>query len=527
MFEGRDGPMSAFRGRDGMNMGGGPQDRPPVDVRRFDCPPDVMGRSIGLLDRGRDAPRDFFRPGDDLDMNFRRHFEVEGRNNQHNAPGFLGQGHPPMDMGCRDMQGRNMRGADYQFMDMRERDRFRMDMPGFNMSPMDVRRRGSTEPMDRNDNLRERERAQMGMSDVDRFSLDMPPRERPVMDFERRGFVPSLNPRARFESDIDFRNRMGPLGDFRDRPSPMLRDNDGSPLDVRGRPDMPLDRRGPEKNMLRVGEPTLRDREFPEPAESPGGLREDNKSLSEEWHKQGMRDRDSFSPAINRNASFSREINEPFKPGHGKEGDLGEPSQFKERERPSEFAGKDCGTSGFSRSEREALVDHVWDKNVPADFPGRDPLHPVQKPPLLPLNPKVNSPGAPRDGDCKRWSRDRDEKMDSTVPSSGRRPYFPEKNLSNPESRFSVDQGAFKGPKDLPLEQGLKKGSLMLGPKEPPSRGERQDQDYRDIDYRTGSGRKYDYILRDLQGPEKNVKESKSTPIERPSDSGSQVRKLP
>ncbi|XP_072540993.1 RNA-binding protein 5 isoform X2 [Salminus brasiliensis] len=520
MFDGRDGPMPGFRGRDGMNMGAGLQDRPPMDMRRFDCPPDMIGRNMGLLDRGRDPPRDFFRPGDEPNMNFRRHFEMEGRNNQHNAPGFMGQGRPPMDMGGRDMPHRNMRGPEDEFMDMRERDRFRMDMPqGFNMSPMDIRRRGAVEPVGRNDNLRERERSQMGMNDIDGFSMDMPPRERSAMDFERRGFAPPLNPRGRFESDMDFRNRMGSSGDFRDRSPQMFRDNDGAPLDVRGRPDMPLDCRGPEKVMLRVGEPTLRDREFPEPVEIQGGFRDEGKSLSEEWRKQGMRDREPFSPAMNRGSSFPREMKERFMPGHGKEG---EPSPLKERERPSlEFPGKDCGTSGFSRSEREGPGPQNWDKNIPSDFPVRDPPHPIQKSSLLPLDPPVNTPS--RDSDGKRWSRDRDEKPDSTVPSGGRRPFYPEKSPSNQETRLSIDQGAFKGSKDIPLDQGPKKGSLLPVPRESPSnRGERQDQDYRDIDYRTSSGRKYDYMLGDLPAPERNLKEPKLAPTERPSDSGSQ-----
>ncbi|KAI4893867.1 hypothetical protein NFI96_015020 [Prochilodus magdalenae] len=517
MFDGRGGPMPGFRGRDGMNMGAGPQDRPPMDMRRFDCPPDMMGRNMGHFDRGRDPPRDFFRPGDKADMNFRRPFEMEGRNNQQNASGFMGQGRPPMDMGSRDMPVRNMRGAEDQFMDMRERDRFRMDMPGFNMSPVDIRRR---EPLDRNDNFRERERSrEMGMSNIDGFSIDMPPRERTVMDFERRGFAPPVNPRGRFESDMDFRNRVGSPGDFRDRSPQMFRDNDGVPMDVRGRPDMPLDRRGPEKAMLRADEPTLRDREFPDPVESPGAFREEGKSLSEEWRKQGIREIDSFSPVM-KSSPYPREMKDRFIPGHGKEGDLGEPSQFKERDRPlMDFPGKDVGTMGFSRSERESPVGQNWDQKPTADFPGRDPPLPVQKPPLLPLDPTVSMPS--RDGDGKRWSRD--EKSDSAGPSGGRCPFFPEKSLSSQESHFSGDQGTFKGPKEVPLDQGQRKGNLMPGPREPQSnRGERQDQDYRDIDYRTGSARKYDYILGDLPGPEKNLKESKLAPAERPSDSGSQ-----
>ncbi|XP_058258832.1 RNA-binding protein 10 isoform X1 [Hemibagrus wyckioides] len=496
MFEGRNRPMPGFRGREGMNMG--TQDRPPMDMRRFDYPQDMMGRNMGLLDRGRDSPRDFFMPENELD--FRRRLEME-----QNAPGYIGSGRPPLDMGSRDMQVRNMRGPEDQFMDMRERDRFRMDMPGFNMSPMDIRRRLAMESMDRNDHIRERERPQMGMNDIDGFSMDMPPRERSG-DFDRRGCAPSLNPRGRFESDMDFRNRMGQAGDFRDRSPQMFRGNDG--MNLRGRPDLPLDRQGPEKDILKVGEPTLRDREFPEQAENRPGFRGEDKSLSEEWCRR-----------MNRGPNLSRDVKKRFPLGPGKEGELGEPSQFKDRERPSvEIPAKDRGNLEFSRSEREGSTVQNWD-NIQTDVKSRDPSHPVaQKLPLLPLNPSLNIPNKDKQG--QHWSRD--EKPDSTIPPGGRHPFFPDKNLSVKESHFSADQGNFKG-KDMPLEESQKKGSLLPGPRDPQSNREgRRDQDYGDIDYRTSSAQKYDYILEELQGPEKNLKAPKSAPPERSNASGSQ-----
>ncbi|XP_060724310.1 RNA-binding protein 5 isoform X3 [Tachysurus vachellii] len=496
MFEGRNRPMPGFRGREGMNMG--VQDRPPMDMRRFDYSPDMMGRNMGLLDRGRDSPRDFFMPENELD--FRRRLEME-----QNAPGYIGQGRPSLDMGGRDMQVRNIRGHNDQFMDMRERDRFRMDMPGFNMSPMDVRRRLAMESMDRNDHIRETERPQMGMNDIDGFSMDMPPRDRSV-DFDRRGCVPPLNPRGRFESDMDFRNRMGQPGDFRDRPPQMFRGNDG--MNLRGRPDLPLDRQGPEKDMLKVGEPTLRDREFPEQAENRSGFRGEDKSFSEEWCRR-----------MNRSSNLPSNVKKRFPHGPGKEGELGEPSQFKDRERPSvEIPAKERGNSEFSRSEREDSAVRNWD-NVQTDVPGRDPPHPVpQKLPLLSLNPSLNIPSKDKEG--QRWSRD--EKPDSTIPPVGRHPFFPDKNLPVKESHFSVDQGNFKG-KDMPLDEGQKKGSLLPVPRDPQSNREgRRDQDYGDIDYRTSSAQKYDYILEDLQGPEKNLKTLKAAPPERSTASGSQ-----
>ncbi|KAM9483695.1 RNA-binding protein 5 isoform 1-T1 [Clarias gariepinus] len=492
MFEGRNGPMPGFRGREGMNMGH--QDRPPMDMRRCDYPPDMAGRNMGLLDRGRDSPRDFFMPENELE--FRRRLEME-----QNAPGYMGQGRPPLDMGGRDMQMRNMRNMpEDQFMDMRERDRFRMDMPGFNMSPMDIRRRFAMESMDRNDHARERERSQMSMNDIDGFSMDMPPRERPV-DLDRRGCVPPLNARGRFESDMDFRNRMGPSGDFRDRSPQMVRGNDG--MNLRGRPDLPLDRPGSEKDMLKVGEPTLRDREYPEQSDNRVGFRGQDKSLSEEWCRR-----------MNRGPALPREPKKRFPPGHGKEGDLGEPSQFKDRE----ILAKDRGTLELPRSEREGPPVQNWD-NVQTDVPGRDPSHSVaQKLPLLPLNPSLSIPS--KDKEWQRWSRD--EKPDSSVPSGGRHQFFPEKSLPVKESHFSVDQGNFKG-KDIPLDESQKKGNLMPGPRDPQSNREgRRDQDYGDIDYRTSSAQKYDYVLEDRPEPEKSMKAPKLAPPERSNASGSQ-----
>ncbi|XP_050968335.1 RNA-binding protein 6 [Labeo rohita] len=509
MFEGRDGPRPDFRGRDGMNM-----DRSPMDMRRFDCPPDMRGRDMGLHDRGREPSRDFFRPGDEMDMNFRRRFEMDQRNNLQNAPGFMGQSRPPMDMGGRDMQGGNMRGPEDGFMNMRER--FQMDMPG--PPPMDIRRRLAMVAMGGNGDLgdmRDRERPRMG--GIDGFNMDMPPRDRPMMDFDRRGVTPPINPRGRFDSDMDLRNRMGPSNDFREQPSQMFRDNDGVPMDIRGRPDMPLGRGGPEP-LIRADEMTLRDREFPEPMDTPMGFRgRENESLSDEWRKHGMRDREPLPPMMGRAPPvFPRDVQDKFFANRGKDVDFGDRSQFKDRERDrqSGFLGKD-GT-GFNRPERDSKHQN-WEKNVPSDFPGRDP---TQKPPLLPMDPPLNAQS--RDGD-EPWPGDRDEKPDRTAAAGSRPPYFQDKNEPSQEHHFASDRVPFKGSSDMALDQGPQRENLISGPKEPQSnRGERQDQDYRDIDYRTSSGRKYDYNLEDLQGPEKDVKESKLGPAQRPDDSGSQ-----
>ncbi|TSM36137.1 RNA-binding protein 5 [Bagarius yarrelli] len=486
MFEGRNGPMPGFRGREGMNMGA--QDRPQMDIRRFDYPQNMLGRNMGLLDRGRDAPRDFFMPDNELE--FRRRLEM-----RQNAPGYIGQGRPPVDMGG--MQGRNMRGPENQFMDMRERDRFRMDMPGFNMSPMDIRRKLAMESMNRNEHIRERECSQMGMNDIDGFSIDMPPRERSV-DFDRRGCAPA---RGRFESDMDFRNRIGPADDCRDHSSQMFCGRDG--MNPRGRPNLPLDRQGSEKDMIKVSESTLRDREFPEQTENRSGFREGGggKSLSEEWCKQ-----------MNRSPNF--ELKKRFPLESGNKGGLGEKSHFKDAERPLlEIPGKERANLEFSQSEREGLKN--WD-NIQKDVPSRDLSKSVtQKLPLLPLNPSLNIPSKDKEG--QQWPKD--EKPESTIPSGGRHPFYPEKDMLVKESHFSADQGNFKG-KVMRFDEVKKRGCLLPSPRDPQCNREgRRDQDYGDIDYRTGSAQKIEHILKDLQGP---VKNPKSVPVERSNASGSQ-----
>lgn len=511
MFDGRDGPRPDFRGRDGMNM-----DRPPMDMRPFDCPPDMRGRDMGFLDRGREPPRDFFRPGDEMDMNFRRRFEMDQRNNLQNSPGFMGQTRSPMDMDRRDMHAGNMRGQGDGFMNMNMRERFQMDAPG--LPPVDVRRRLAMVAMGGNDNFgdfRDRERSRMG--GIDGFNMDRPPRDRPMMDFERRGAGPS-HPRGRFESDMDMRNRVGSPGDFRDNQSQMFQDNDGIPMDVQGRPNVPLGRGGPE-SMTRADELAHRDREFPEPmGDGPMGFRgRESNSPSKDWRRHGTRDQDSL-PSMSRTPPlFPREGQERFLPGHGQDG---ERSQFRDRQSVG-FQEKD--NNSFTRPERDSKSQN-WDRNVPGDFPGRAPTNASQKPPILPMDPTVNVQN--REGE-KLWPNDRDEKHDRFPPSAGRPPFFQDKNTPNQKPSFGSDRGNFKASSDVPSDQGAQRESLTSGPKESQnSRAERQDQDYRDIDYRTSSGRKYDYNLDDLHVPEKVEKESKLDPLQRQDDSGSQVRKF-
>uniref|UniRef100_A0A8C8I0Y9 C2H2-type domain-containing protein n=1 Tax=Oncorhynchus tshawytscha TaxID=74940 RepID=A0A8C8I0Y9_ONCTS len=543
MFGGRDGPMSDFRGRDGMNMGPrGPQDRgPPMDMRRMDCPPDMRDRDMEPHDiRGRgEPPRDFLgRPGEEPDFSLRRQYEMSIRDKLLNAAAgdVRGRG-----MGGRGMPPRDLREPNDRFIDMRDRDMFRKDMPGFNNPDMDGRRGGfPMEPMGRNEGFRDMrdrdrppiDRPPMGMDDIDGFNMDMPPRDRDrdrgMMDFDRRG-APPLNPRKRFESDTDFRNRVGPPAEFRGRDRSPVRfaDNDGALMDVRGRPGGPPDLVGPNRPKFVGTDPegTLRDREFPEMEEV---------SLAEEW-KNRKKEKDSHpSPMTRGLPPFSKEIQGQRFPPVSREGSLlGEPANFKERNMPStEFPGKKDGPPfDFPRPNREAPRSQNWDKKPPTDIPGmdlppfgrrslQDPAFPPMGPGLLPNMPN-------RENDGKRWPEHGDPKQNQNAPNrvdrppylleKDRPPYILEKTPPTPLGHGPNDKTRFKGPKDALLEQGP--GSVKLVPG-PDFQG--KDQDYRDIDYRTGPGIVFDYKHEELPGPDKVLKESKAVPAPKFSDSGSQ-----
>lgn len=513
MFEGRDGPMPDFRGRDGMNIGPRPQDRSPMDMRRFDGPPDMRGHDMDPRNmdlRGRDGPRDFFRQDEDPDMTLRRRYEIEIRSRLQNTGNFPGgQGRHKMDMDGRDMPGGNMNEG--RFMDMRERERMGMDMPGFN--PMDQRRRHPGDQMGRNDGFRDRPR--MGMEDLDGFRMDMSQADRGKMDFDRRGggMLP-MNNRGRFESDMDMRNRMGPPGDFRDRErdrSPLrFGDKDRMPMDGRGRPDGPSD---PNRPPFRPGD-TLRDREFPEQLEGFRGR--ENESLSEELrNNNNAKDKDSFPGIMNRGIpGFPREPpSDRFFPGRGRDGRV-EPFNMDRDRRSGEFPEKNEPFLGLPRSER--------DGKGPENFPGRDPLKSGPET-FPPVNSALTDPK--RDKDGKPWTRESDAPLDRGAPNLGRPPFTIDKNqISVPEIRFPNDRTPFKGPKDLPPPSS---GRGILGPcpegMQRNSGPDRRDQDYRDIDYRTASGRAYDYNLSDLPGTEKDRKEPRLTTPQRSSNAGSQV----
>ncbi|XP_063071504.1 RNA-binding protein 6 isoform X2 [Engraulis encrasicolus] len=540
MFEGRDGPMPDFRGRDGsmnmnmnmnMNMGNRPgQDRPPIDMRRFDGPGPGPGpqdmRGGPNMDRnmdmrgggggggrggggggggGRDGQREPFRQGEEPDMSLRRQYEMEIRSKLQNSGNFSGPGRPQMDMDGRDMQGGNMR--DGRFMgDMRDRP---MDRPGFN-NPMDQRRPG--EPMGRNDNfrdMRDRDGPRMGMDDNNGFRMDMPQPGRGMMDFDRRGGMFQMSNRGRFESDMDMRNRMGPSGEFRDRDRSPGRfgDKDRMPMDTRGRQDKSSE---PDGSQFRHGD-TLRDREFPEELDDEAGL--GGRSLSDEWrNNNAAKERGPFPDMMNRGPPpfSSRESqSDRFFPGRG--GRDGRGGSFMDRDkRPGEFPEKDGPLLSLPRPDRDGKSSE--------GLLGRAPSKVGSEQTIPPINPALIGPNK----DPKPWSREPDAPLDRNLPSVGRPPFIQDKSQMPPEKRFPNDPTPFKGPKDLPPPSS---GRGILGPcPEAMLKNiapERRDQDYRDIDYRTGSGRPYDYNVSALPGPDKDRKEPRQTPPQRGNNAGS------
>nr|XP_023661269.1 RNA-binding protein 6-like isoform X1 [Paramormyrops kingsleyae]XP_023661270.1 RNA-binding protein 6-like isoform X1 [Paramormyrops kingsleyae] len=518
MFNRRECPE--FRGRESMPMGHRPPDRPPIDMRRFDRPSEMRPREMEPSDiRGRDPHREFFRPGEEGDMGMRKQYEMEMRNKLQGPPNFMGPVRHPLDMSGRDMKPRGMREGAGPFVD---RDRFRSDMPGFNEPPMDSRRRHPMNIGGRDEGFRdahERDRPRMVMKDG--FNMDVQPREREMMDFERRN-APPLNPRTRFESDMDFRNRMRPPAEFRDRSPQRFGENDGAPMDVRGRTDIPPDFGGLNRSKFRGGEGNFREQQFPEQREAAVGLRGgEGEPSPDEWHGRDMRERGSFVPHMKGGPPFPKG-RERLPPPRGREGGPADPPKFPGGERPPvDFPADGEKSYGFRPPGREGLDSQNWEKNAPPEhhFPGRD-LAPysrkgLQDPPRHHFDtPPLNA--SSRDNDNKVWPREQDQSI------RGRPPYLRGMDTQgkNLDPHGPDNCASFDGPKDLTPNQGPERGNLSGGQKEFPDNG--RDQDYRDIDYRTGSGHTYEYELGEDQGTENTPVESKSLPPQGFSDSVSQ-----
>ncbi|CAL8353789.1 unnamed protein product [Gadus morhua 'NCC'] len=508
MFGGRDGPMPEFRGRDGMNMGPmgnmgqRPHDVPPMDMRRMDGP-NTRGRGSEMEThemRGRGPNRDSFRPGEEPNFNMRRQGEETIQDKLLNQTNFGGRNSPNMEGRGMPSREQNNRFMDMRDRDMRDRDMFPGDMSRFNNQNMDGRRSFPMDRMERNDGFRDmRDRPPEGMDDVDGCRLDLPPRERRMMEFDRRG-GPPFQSRGGFDSDMDFRSRPGPENDFRGRDRSPLRFGNNNDRE-RSRSDMPPDVGNPQRRGLRGPEDSRGEGEFLD-----GSLMDyrsgEEMTLAEEWKNRNKQKSTSFP-----NASKGLEglTDKPGPLAFGREGILPVPSAFKGRDRPLlEFPGKDIG---FSRGGPFGAM------NLPA-VGIKPPLNlpfPGMGPPQGPLT--VENKGKP-------WLDIKDPKLPPSTSILLQRPtYNQEKNL--PPPGFKGQSDCYPGTNNTPHNQGPVVSKIATE-FQSSNAAQGRDQDYRDIDYRTGSTRPFDFKHEDFQRPDKLLKETKPNPPSKFSDSGSQ-----
>ncbi|XP_008284437.1 RNA-binding protein 6 isoform X3 [Stegastes partitus] len=507
MFGGRDRPMPDYRGRDGMNMGPmghmGPRplDIPPMDMRRMDGPP-MRGRDMDPRDmRGREPNRDFFRPGDEPDFSLRRQYEVSIRDKLMNASGFSGPGRNSVDMGGRGMPPRE---PNNRFMDTGDRESFNYNMPRFNNPNIDGRRGFPMDRMERNDGFRDmHDRPPMGIGDSNRFDMDLPPRERRPMDTDRRG-GPPFNPRGGFDSDMDFRNRPGPSGEFRGRDrSPLKFGNSDVPAVDRARPDMPPDI--PQRTEFMGAGDCVGKREYQDSSGSPlmDYRSGEEMTLAEEWKNR----RKDKTPFFNVAKGMGGAPEPSFPVGFGRDANVRDPPPFQERDKPPvDFPGKDVG---FHRA------DHFPAMGLPPMGSKGSQDHPLPE-----MSPLAGPLG--RENEGKHWLGERDPKhIQNKSNHDERPPYNQDKN--QPSHEIQQPNDCFKGMKDMPHNQGPGRGKLGAEHDfQSNSTVQARDQDYRDIDYRTGSGRVFDYKHEELHAPEKLLKESKPITPSKFSDSGSQ-----
>lgn len=493
---GRDRSMPDFRGRGGMNMGpmrpmgpmgSRPHDLPPMAMRRMDGPP-MRGRDMDPRDmRNREPNRDFFRPGDEPDFNHRRQYDTNMRDKLMNSNNFSGPGRNMADMGGRGQP----REPNSRFMGNRDRESLHVNMPQFHNEPgMDGRRFGfPLDGGDRKDFGNMHDRPPMGMDEPDRFNMDMPPRENRMMDVDRRG-GPPFTQRGAFDSDTDFRNRHGPSPEFsrRDR-SPLRFGNRDASID-RERSDPTSNFAGPQKSEYIGTNNPLREIDFEDSAASPlSDYRSgEEMSLAEEW-KNRQKEKKAF---LNTGNNMGGPAEPNFSVGFGRDINVRD-VPFQKNEKPSlEFPGKEVG---FPHT------DH---------FPARN-LPPVggEGPSLGPLD---------RENGKKRWLGEGNmQHVPNSFSLDGRAPYHKDKSQPLLETPMLADRL-----KDMPHSHGPAR--VKMGPHDDfESTTQVKDQDYRDIDYRTGGGRTFDYHHDVLQPPEKLIKESKPIAPTRFSDSGPQV----
>ncbi|XP_068598695.1 RNA-binding protein 5 [Brachionichthys hirsutus] len=505
IFGSRDRPMPDYRARAGMNMGfmghmgPRPLDLPPMDMRRMDGPP-MRGRNMDPRDmRGREPNRDFFRPGEEPDFNLRKHFETSIREKLMN-PGFPGPGRNSIDVGGRGMPPRDQNS---RFIDARNRGSLDYNMPQFNNPNIDGRRGGfPNDRMERKDGFRNmHDRPPTGLGNTDRFNMDFPSHEGRMMDTDGRG-GPPLNPRGGFDSDMDFRNRLGPTTEFQDRDRSPLRFGNSNVSSDRTRSNMPSDVGGTQARSEFVGaEARLKEREYPVSSGSPlmDYRSGEELTLAEEWKN---RQKDKISKGMGG-------VPDPnFSIGFGRGMTLKNQPPYQERGRPSvAFPGKGVG---FPCSDRFPSVNppaignkDLQDRTIPGVS-------------LLPI-PRVRE-----NEKEKPWLQEKDQKLGQKKSNQDEMlPYQKEKN--QPTLEIQAPIGCFEGLKDIPPNQGTARCKIGEDGAFPSSSTVQvRDQDYRDIDYRTASGRAFEYKPEALPTPEKLIKQSKPITPSRFNESGSQ-----
>lgn len=471
MFGGHSHPMPGFRDRDGMNMGHmGPrhQGLHPMD-RRMDGPP-MMGHDMDPQDmRGREPNQEFFRPVEETDFGFRRHVEISLRETVMNISDFPGLGRDVRDMGGRDMPPW---GPNNRFSDMRDIDSFN-DMPRFIRPNFDDRRGFPMDRMESNYGFREMHgRNPVGVHDADRNDMEFFPHERRKMEFDGRG-EPPFNP-SRFDSDMDFRNQPRPEVEFQGRSRSPLRLGRGDDPPVnKESSDLPYKAVGPRQSEFMDSEDGVRSRQYPDSGGSPvmDYRSGDEMTLAEEWKNR-------------------RKDKTPF------------PDPFHDRNKPPVgFQGKD------------------------ASFTSSDPFPALDAPPVGSKSPQHHLPAltVQLDRDNENWLDKRDPNYIYNKPSHDERsPYRQGRNEPVCEIQNSSDsikgatnilRGQVPSRNEFGNEQNVLRSSSL----------EAKDQDYRDIDYRTGPARGFDYKREDLPPTEKLLEDSKSITPSAFTDSGSQV----
>uniref|UniRef100_A0A1A7XP16 RNA binding motif protein 6 n=1 Tax=Iconisemion striatum TaxID=60296 RepID=A0A1A7XP16_9TELE len=471
-------------------MGPGHQDFHPMDRRRMDGPP-MRGRDMDTRDmRGREPNREFFRPGEESDFSHRRQFEVPIGERMMDSSGFPGPGRNLEGMGDRDMPPWQ---PNDRFFDMRDREPFHHDMLRFNQPNLDDRRGFPMNRMEPSDGFRDtHDRHPL---DAECYDMNIPLHERRMMDIDRRG-GPPLNPRGQFDSDMDFRNQPGPPPvDFKDRDrSPLRYGRSDIPLVDRERLDMPSDVGGPHSSEFMGSGDGANKGEYPDSGGSPvmDYRCGEEMTLAEEWKNR-------------RKESFKRmgsEAESKFPVGFGDGANIRDPPPFPDRDKPS-FPKKDVSITHSDRFLAMALP--------PVGSKGPQDLLPNISP-LTDSLDRVN----------KQWLENRDPKFVPNRPNRDERLPYRQGQNEHPLD-IQDPNNSFQKMKDIQHDQVPSREDLGDGHNFPRSTTlQAKDQDYRDIDYRTQSGRMFEYKHKALQPPETLLEDSKPITPPKFTDSGSQ-----